>query len=184
MVYGIGINDLQYSHVNPKNEKEELENRIYVLWRAMIERCYSEYRLNVKPTYRKCKVCDKWLRLSGFVEDLPKIKGYDLWLNNKGKYSLDKDILQENEEFKIYSLETCQFVTITENSSERMERNNPNPPQKVKAINIKTLEEYEFKSIRKAAEFVGGTKTAVKNHCINGKEYKGFIFKLVGDDNE
>lgn len=184
MVYGVGINDLSYRHEKPKNEQEELENRIYILWRAMIERCYSEYRLNVKPTYKKCKVCDKWLKLSGFVDDLPKIKGYELWKNNKGKYSLDKDLLQKDEEFKIYSLETCQFITIKENSSERMERNNPNPPQKVMVINIKTGETYEFKSIRKTAKFVGGTKTAVKNHCINGKEYKGFIFKLVGDNDE
>ena len=184
MVCGIGINDLHFSHDNPKNKQEETEHRIYLLWRAMIERCYSEYRLKLKPTYQNCKVCEKWLKLSGFVEDLPKIKNYELWLNNKGKYSLDKDLLQSENKNKIYSLETCQFVTIRKNSQERIERGNPNPPQKILIINLITGEKHKFNSIRKASEFLGISKTTVKKYCDLKAEYKGYIFKKEGDEDE
>lgn len=107
MVYGIGINDM------PKGWKKN-NIRKYDIWHSMIRRCYSEKTLKRCPTYKDCYVCDKWLKLSGFIEDLPKIKNYNKWLENNKRYELDKDI-KSNGINKCYCLEQCQFVLQKEN---------------------------------------------------------------------
>ena len=111
MVCGVGINDMPRGWT----EKNELNKRIYKTWGAMIRRCYSQKSLEKHPSYKNCIVCDRWLKLSNFVEDITKITNYDLWLNNKGLYVLDKDI-KSNGKCKIYCLENCMFVTTKQNA--------------------------------------------------------------------
>ena len=40
--------------------------REYQLWRNMITRCYNEKALNNEPTYKNCKVCERWLCFANF----------------------------------------------------------------------------------------------------------------------
>ena len=81
----------------------------------MLYRCYSKKFQEKNPTYSDCYVCERWLKLSNFVEDITKIEGYELWLNNPNKYiCLDKDI-KSNGKNKCYCLENCMFTTIEEN---------------------------------------------------------------------
>ena len=104
-----GINDIPLFRVQYPRE--------YHLWNSMLRRCYSEKELAKCPTYRGCQVCEKWQVLSGFIEDLPLIEGYELWKNNPNQYiSIDKDI--KGNRSKLYSLENCKFVTKVENSRE------------------------------------------------------------------
>ena len=107
-VCNIGINDMYIKWAS----ENEINNRIYTLWASMIRRCYDEKHEKYKY-YKDCCVCDKWLRLSGFIEDVSKIDNYELWLNNHD-YQLDKDI-KSNGENKCYCLEECMFVTRYEN---------------------------------------------------------------------
>ena len=107
MIYGKGINDM------PKGWKSKNE-KVYRTWHSMLARCYSEKFHKKYPTYKECFVCEKWLKLSGFLEDLPKIENYDLWLKNEEKYDLDKDIKSDNAN-KCYCLEECMFALKTEN---------------------------------------------------------------------
>ena len=112
MIYNKGINDM------PKGWRKEndLNGRIYWCWAHMIERCYSEKSLEKRPTYNNCYVCDKWLKLSGFIEDIEKIDGYELWINNKDM-ALDKDIKNKGVS-KCYCLENCIFVSKEENTKQ------------------------------------------------------------------
>ena len=96
--------------------------REYTLWKSMLQRCYSEKYHKRQPTYTNCYVCERWLCFANFLEDLPLIEGYELWLNNEEKMSLDKDIKQVGVENKVYSLETVKFVTTSENTKEANER--------------------------------------------------------------
>ena len=82
------------------------------LWRNMIKRCYSD----VDPRgYKKhgTTVDSRWLCFANFLEDLPKLKGFDLWL--KGGMNLDKDLGPFG--CNVYSKFNCQFVEESVNKS-------------------------------------------------------------------
>lgn len=98
----------------------ELNRRKYGVWQRMLERCYDEKYHIKNPTYKNCYVCERWLKLSNFVEDIVKIDGYELWLNNPNKrIALDKDIKSDNKN-KCYCLEQCMFVTESENNKQML----------------------------------------------------------------
>ena len=111
MVCKNGINDM---HRGWRIENE-LNERIYQCWHSMIVRCYNKKYQEKYTSYKGCYVCNKWLKLSGFIEDISKIEGYELWLNNPNKrICLDKDIKSDNNN-KCYCLEECRFVTNEDN---------------------------------------------------------------------
>lgn len=80
----------------------------------MLVRCYNKKYQEKFPTYKGCYVCERWLTLSNFIEDLPKIEGYKEWLKNS-KICLDKDIKSGGNN-KCYCLENCIFATQSANS--------------------------------------------------------------------
>lgn len=93
------------------------------LWAGMIARCYSKgYE---ETPYKFTIVCDRWKCFQNFREDVEKLQNYELWKSGKG-YEMDKDILCEKQgRFpKIYSPETCMFVTKHDNVSESTSRKN------------------------------------------------------------
>lgn len=112
-VYGIGVRgDELPAQVDGKMVKE------YVTWKEMLRRIADEKSLQQFPTYRDCSVCERWLYYPHFYQDIKKLPGYDKWYHNSDyrKYNFDKDII--NPSAKIYSPETCMFVTASENSLE------------------------------------------------------------------
>ena len=104
-VYGVGI--LGYSEPTINNKME------YKIWSHMLERCYDT-KCHHYFMYGEVHVtvCERWLRFDYFLEDLPKLHGYDKELLDQGKIHLDKDYKQfglypwEKE----YSPETCIFL--------------------------------------------------------------------------
>lgn len=74
----------------------------YQYWCNMINRCYSQSVIKRRKTYQNCSVCCEWLTYENFK---PWFEG-----NYKTGYELDKDILQNGKEFKIYSPDTCIFI--------------------------------------------------------------------------
>ncbi len=118
-VYGVGVNDLRLS--SKRNRNSEYDVRVYNLWTGILSRCYSKYKLEKEPSYKGCVVCDKWMKISAFKADLPTLPGYDMWLNNPNKkISIDKDLRGNGK--RIYSPETCCFVTLADNIRERNNR--------------------------------------------------------------
>lgn len=104
-VQGIGVNDAEYP-VNPRVKDGRSTCPYYAVWSGMLKRCYSEkYKLK-RPTYSGCYVYEKWLTFSNF-------KAWMELQDWRGK-ELDKDILVKGN--KVYSPETCCFVTKTVNS--------------------------------------------------------------------
>ena len=110
MICGVGINDMPRGW----RVKCKWNALVYRKWCSMLNRCYSEKTQERQPTYKGCYVCRRWLLLSNFVEDFPKINGYDeeKFLNNK--LYLDKDIKSDNKN-KCYCLEECLLVNNSEN---------------------------------------------------------------------
>ena len=98
LVHGVGFNDRKYPvFVNGEKVKS------YILWQAILERCYCKKYQERKPTYSDCKVSDNFKSYSYFYEWLVKQIGYGL-----SDWELDKDIIYKGN--KLYSEDTCAFV--------------------------------------------------------------------------
>jgi len=110
LVYGVGINDADY--VVEKRETIRYGDGkqkyklvwvcpYYLAWRNMLQRCYSSKLQERQPTYKGCSVSEEWLTFSNFKR----------WMECQDweGMQLDKDILFEGN--KVYSAETCVFVT-------------------------------------------------------------------------
>lgn len=115
LVYGVGINDADYvvekyetiGYVNGKQKQRLVWHCPYHrVWKSMLKRCYSSKFQERNPTYKGCSVSKEWITFSVFKSWMEKQD----W---EGK-QLDKDLLFEGN--KVYSDETCVFVTSMVNS--------------------------------------------------------------------
>ena len=84
----------------------------YSLYTGMVHRCLNE-NFSSYNNYggNNVTLCDRWRCYEYFLEDLPHIDGYELWNSNPDLYQLDKDTKQPGFANKVYSLETCMFIT-------------------------------------------------------------------------
>ena len=123
--YGVACCGLAKTSTSVNGRSKDLPE--YSIWTSIIERCYN---INSKAyKYYGAKgvhVSDRWLCYEYFVQDLPLVPNYDLWKMYPGIYNLDKDILQPNIINKVYSLETCIFISSRDNTIERQKRANCN----------------------------------------------------------
>ena len=110
LVHGVGINDADYvtqkfetiGYVNGKQKQKKIwECSYYRAWNNMLDRCYSAKLQKNRPTYAGCTVSEDWLTFSSFRA----------WMEKQDfeGMQLDKDLLFEGN--KVYSAETCVFVT-------------------------------------------------------------------------
>ena len=114
LVCGVGINDADY--VTQKWETIEVDGKqkrnlvwvcpYYRVWHSMLQRCYSSKFQERNPTYKGCSVSEEWLTFSNFKR----------WMESQEweGLQLDKDLLFEGN--KVYSAETCVFVSGMVNS--------------------------------------------------------------------
>lgn len=113
LVFGVGTNDADYVtrkwetiEVNGRQKRRRVwECPYYRAWYNMLQRCYSVKYQERHPTYAGCTVSEDWLTFSNFKAWMEKQKWEGL--------QLDKDLLFQGN--KVYSAETCIFVTQTVN---------------------------------------------------------------------
>lgn len=121
-VYGIGyIGDEYYISGAPD------KRAMYKIWNDMIQRCYSP-TADDWHTYggRGVRVREDWHNFTQFYLDVKKIPGYENKVREPKMYNLDKDYLQQNVPSgnRIYSKDTCAWVSQKENSLLRGRDNN------------------------------------------------------------
>ena len=178
-VFGVGFvgEGIWKATLNNKNTKE------YDLWHSMINRCYSN---NVYHTYKNCTVDERWHNFQNFCEDIQELEGYNEWKNNNKKraWSLDKDTKQPNTKDKIYSKDTCMFVSLGDNITEMNKRTKPTGLTYI-AINILNNYSEEFTM---HADFARkwNLHNASIGRCIKGtqKTTKGWIIKIKYENME
>ena len=205
MVQGHGINDM------PRGWRVENEwNRIvYRKWERMLYRCYNEeyHKTKKGKNYIGCTVCERWLTLSNFVEDVPKIEGYDREKFLNGELELDKD-KKNNTDEKHYCFNFCTWLSKPENHGLAWDgkHHSEETKQKISENNAKTMKGKfgsEHPKSKKVAQYDKQTLELIKvwdsMHdverelgilsqnicaCCRGKlkSTGGFIWKYVEDE--
>ena len=103
-VCGVGIVGVKYPISEGRKGTKE-----YVLWKSMLERCYSDVYKKKNQTYIGCEVSDNFKSYEYFYEWCHEQIGF----GNKD-WQLDKDLLIKGN--KIYSENTCVFIPKEINS--------------------------------------------------------------------
>jgi hypothetical protein len=148
-------------------------SRLHSVWHNMIHRCYNPKSTEYKRYGAKgVTVCERWHCLQHFAEDLLKIEGYNEELFNKGLIYLDKDLKQQYVQNKVYSLETCIFLTAKQNADLVNEQRRYN----FKAVDPKGKEYFSRNLPDFCKEHELNTKQAL--NVINGWQHthKGWKF--------
>ena len=174
-VCGIGFLGDEYRYIKSKYDK--LCSKCRSNWKAMLNRCYNKkeasYRIyGASNVY----VCDRWHNFSNFFWDIQQLPGWDKDKYMSGKISIDKDKLQQGSDIKVYSKDTCCFLT-------------PKEQQKYVDYDVKRKEFIPIKPNGKEI-FAKGIVTFSRKHnlcaknvsaCLNGKRgrYKGWRFKFI-----
>lgn len=104
-VYGVGF----FGVGNFKATCKGRNTTAYNKWLRMIQRCYDKTYHDKSPTYRDCTVCEEWHNFQNFAKWF-----YENYPNDGKDYQLDKDIKVDGN--KLYSPDTCMFVSALENS--------------------------------------------------------------------
>ena len=98
---GVGyIGDISKKGISLENTQS------YVVWRSMIERCYSQndYKRQMAKSYNDCTVCKEWHNFTNFNQWYE-----DNYYSVKNEtMEIDKDILVKGN--RVYSPETCCIV--------------------------------------------------------------------------
>ncbi len=94
-----------------KATEKGIATKAYTTWNCMLTRCYSEAARARYNTYTDCSVDPDWHNFQKFAEWFYKNKP------DGNGWELDKDIKIKGN--RIYSKDTCSFVTKRENINER-----------------------------------------------------------------
>lgn len=170
-IYGVGY----IGNARPNDNRQ-----VHTLWRNMLSRCYN---VNCKDYANYggagITVCKRWHCFENFLNDYSKIDGFDEILFKNKKLHLDKDIKQENipSNKKVYSMQTCTFVSSTENYKHR---NTKNYSKKFIVSNAENEEFVVVGIVKFAEENNLNPYTICQRLKLNSqKPYKGFIFKNI-----
>tara|TARA_R110000822_G_scaffold254332_3_gene380642 strand:+ start:6576 stop:7337 length:762 start_codon:yes stop_codon:yes gene_type:complete len=155
-VFGVGYNGIG----EHKNSVEGKATSAYSRWKDMLRRCYCKKTLNTQSAYSNVTVCDEWHDFQNFATWF-----YSNYIDG---FDLDKDLL--SGDLKIYSPETCCFLSPEQNSLLAQGCIGKNYTIKKGDLVFK------FYSINKAAKELGLCNKNLSS-LINGrsKSYKGWV---------
>lgn len=112
-VYGVGYIGSEIKI--PERKSKSVIRRIYDLWANMLKRCYGGYAGN--ESYKDCSVDVRWHSFTNFLNSIQQVEGYEYWEQHPNeRICLDKD--NKIKGSKVYSLDTCRFLTNEENVRE------------------------------------------------------------------
>ena len=150
IIHGIGF-------VGDGNHKPTLKGKNtkpYSVWRSMFTRCYCPKYQESQPTYKGCSVDPIWHNFQNFAN----------WFddNYKDGLHLDKDI--KNKEEKVYSPESCSFVTCKENEIDAHAKHYRLTNPKGEVVNIYNMSEFAKENNLHASCMVAVTKGKRNHH--------------------
>lgn len=87
----------------------------YSVWHDMINRCYNKNNKRYNA-YKNVEVCEEWLVFENFYNTCKSVDGFNEKTFLDGLIVLDKDIKQRYIDKKVYSPETCLWVSKEQNN--------------------------------------------------------------------
>jgi hypothetical protein len=114
LVYGVGINDASYKVTKTERGQAVWYCPYYTTWKSMLSRCYPASCKKKYPSYEGAQVCDSWLRFSNFRSWMMEQQWIEFSEDDECKIErkqLDKDLLSGKKRGKLYSPNTCVFVS-------------------------------------------------------------------------
>ena len=176
MIQEKGINDMPRGWTKENN----LNFKIYQVWKSMLTRVYSEKYHERHPTYINSTLQLELHWLSYFVKHYKEITGYNDEKFINGELVLDKDIKSDGQN-KEYSIDNCTFITESENSKQAMKTKD------YKYLNT-VIVQYDmdgnfirtYNSLKEAEEKTGIHYTCI-SHCCKGDNNSGggYIWKYI-----
>ena len=101
--------------IENRTRTNPIYNKVYYTWYDMMKRCYNEKSKDYKYYGEQgVEVCERWRTFKSFEEDIDLIDGFELENFLNSGISLDKDKKESGN--KVYSLDTCCFVSRQENN--------------------------------------------------------------------
>lgn len=98
----------------PAAESCTYSDRAYELWCGFMGRCYNPARRSYRWYGEKgVKVAARWKCFEYFLQDLPRIAGFEEWVAHPTGYELDKDHYRAN----YYGPDSCVFLPRSDNLS-------------------------------------------------------------------
>ena len=98
---------------NYKLSDDEIERKLYVTWRGIVNRTYNQSKDTYKHYGGKgVYMCERWLMFEDFLKDAKLIDGWDKKLSSWSDYQLDKDIIGDGF---CYGPQTCIWASKNEN---------------------------------------------------------------------
>lgn len=117
--YGIKRKDFENNEIE---YRKLIEKILKSRWNNIMARCYNKN----DTCYSRygaigVSVCDYWKNFDNFLYSIQFIPNYSKFYDDPFNYQIDKDFLQQNIpiENRVYSPETCIFLTISENNKFR-----------------------------------------------------------------
>lgn len=103
--HGVGINDVYYQVILNLPNGKQVSCPFYTVWKNMLSRCYSKYRIKNRPKSRlyEFTVCKEWHKLSQFID----------WMEEQpweGE-NINFDVTMLNPEAKQFNPDNCCFVS-------------------------------------------------------------------------
>lgn len=172
-IHGIGF----YGDDTSKNT--EVKRILYTRWRNMLSRCY-----NINNKYYDIyggsggvTVDKRWYNFSNFLHDVEQLENWsEENLINK-KISLDKDKLQQNKVSKVYSKDTCCWLSIKE-QNQLIDFEKAHQHEMIPFAWSKGSQSGLFLGVSKFAKEHNLIKSQITK-CINGEcsQHKGYKFR-------
>ena len=143
------------------NKDKLVKKKAYYAWKNMCYRCYNkEHQRYNSYGGVGVYISDRWLDFNNYLNDLPKVEGWDIDLYLQGVIFLDKDSKEIGN--KEYSLDKCKFITISENNKYK-------PNQQKLTIGISPEgKEYEFYNQSEFAREHNLRQGSI-SECLSGK---------------
>jgi len=135
--YSLGYHEKSYMDSNQTEYFYKIIDLLNERWKGMMSRCYNPNNIKYDDYGGSgVAVCERWQDFDNYITDMSYIPQYTKFYYDPANYQLDKDFLQLHipKNQRIYSLQTCIFLSMADNANLSIKEKHNEPYYGVKEI--------------------------------------------------